>query len=106
MFQIIGAMAEFERSLIQERVRAGIRNARAKGKRLGRSVVGVDVNEVVRLRTLGLDRRRLHGDAKGQFLVLCSREKNAYALAFVALRDGFTAREQELRDAARCRIAD
>jgi DNA invertase Pin-like site-specific DNA recombinase len=34
MFQIIGAMAEFERALIQERVRAGIRNARAKGKRL------------------------------------------------------------------------
>ena len=36
MFQIIGAMAEFERALIQERVRAGLRNARAKGKRLGR----------------------------------------------------------------------
>ena len=31
MFQIIGAMAEFERSLIQERVRAGLRNAKAKG---------------------------------------------------------------------------
>jgi DNA invertase Pin-like site-specific DNA recombinase len=28
MFQIIGAMAEFERSLIQERVRAGLRNAK------------------------------------------------------------------------------
>jgi len=32
MFQIIGALAEFERSLIQERVRAGLRNARAKGR--------------------------------------------------------------------------
>src|SRR3989442_9188338 len=42
MFQIIGAMAEFERSLIQERVRAGLRNARAKGKRLGRPRVIVD----------------------------------------------------------------
>src|SRR5215472_620021 len=31
MFQIVGAMAEFERALIQERVRAGLRNARAKG---------------------------------------------------------------------------
>ena len=30
MFQIIGAMAEFERSLIQERVKAGMRNARAR----------------------------------------------------------------------------
>jgi len=36
MFQIIGAMAEFERSLIQERVRAGLRNADLKGKTLGR----------------------------------------------------------------------
>lgn len=36
MFQIIGAMAEFERALIQERVKAGMRNARAKGKRIGR----------------------------------------------------------------------
>jgi len=36
MTQMIGAFAEFERSLIQERVRAGLRNARAKGKRLGR----------------------------------------------------------------------
>jgi len=42
MFQIIAAMAEFERSLIQERVRAGLRNARAKGKRLGRPRVAVD----------------------------------------------------------------
>src|ERR1700746_2686389 len=36
MFQIIGAMAEFERALIQERVRAGMRNARAKGRPIGR----------------------------------------------------------------------
>ena len=36
MFQIIGAMTEFERSLIAERVKAGMRNARAKGQRLGR----------------------------------------------------------------------
>jgi DNA invertase Pin-like site-specific DNA recombinase len=31
MFQIIDAMAEFEPALIQERVKADIRNARAKG---------------------------------------------------------------------------
>src|SRR5215468_11192748 len=36
MFQIIGAMAEFERALIAERVKAGMRNARAKGRRIGR----------------------------------------------------------------------
>jgi DNA invertase Pin-like site-specific DNA recombinase len=36
MFQIIGAMAEFERSLIVERVKAGLRNAKSKGRQLGR----------------------------------------------------------------------
>src|SRR5215469_2558813 len=33
MFQIIGAMAEFERALIQERVKAGLRNARTNGRK-------------------------------------------------------------------------
>ncbi len=53
MFQIIGAMSEFERSLIQERVRAGIRNARAKGRRLGRPRVIVDASRVAALRARG-----------------------------------------------------
>lgn len=53
MFQIIGAMAEFERALIQERVRAGLRNARAKGKRLGRPPVVADVARIASLRSQG-----------------------------------------------------
>src|SRR5450755_4280004 len=54
MFQIIGAMAEFERSLIQERVRAGLRNARAKGKKFGRPRAQVDAAQVAALRGDGL----------------------------------------------------
>ncbi len=54
MFQIIGAMAEFERSLIQERVRAGLRNARSKGKRFGRPRVQVDPASIASLRRDGL----------------------------------------------------
>lgn len=54
MFQIIGAMAEFERSLIQERVKAGLRNARNKGKRLGRPLAVVNYSEIERLRASGL----------------------------------------------------
>src|SRR5271166_504777 len=57
MFQIIGAMAEFERSLIQERVRAGLRNARAKGKKFGRPRALVDAERVVRC--TGTDSRGL-----------------------------------------------
>ena len=53
MLQIIGAMAEFERSLIQERVRAGLRNARAKGKRLGRPKREIDTVRVLAMRNAG-----------------------------------------------------
>src|SRR5246500_5393773 len=35
-FQMIGAVAQFERSLIAERVKSGLANARARGKVLGR----------------------------------------------------------------------
>src|SRR5437870_64871 len=53
MFGIIAAMAEFERALIQERVKAGLRHARAKGKKLGRPRVTVDVDRVAALRRSG-----------------------------------------------------
>jgi DNA invertase Pin-like site-specific DNA recombinase len=59
MFQIIGAMAEFERALIQERVRAGLRNARSKGKKLGRPRVVVDAALLARLRAQGLSWRAI-----------------------------------------------
>jgi DNA invertase Pin-like site-specific DNA recombinase len=36
MFQMLGVFAEFERAIIQERVRAGLRRAKAEGKLLGR----------------------------------------------------------------------
>jgi DNA invertase Pin-like site-specific DNA recombinase len=42
MFHVIGAMAEFERALIQERVRAGLAIARSRGKTLGRPKVRRD----------------------------------------------------------------
>jgi DNA invertase Pin-like site-specific DNA recombinase len=52
MAQLLGAMAEFERSLIQERVRAGIRNARNKGRTLGRPRLEVDRAGISRLRAI------------------------------------------------------
>ena len=50
VFTVLGAVAELERSLIAERVRAGLRNAKAKGKKLGRPVREVDARRVGRLR--------------------------------------------------------
>ena len=64
VFTVLGAVAELERSLIVERVRAGMRNARAKGKRIGRppqtqlsieartAIAGCYANEKTSLRTL------------------------------------------------------
>lgn len=54
VFTVLGAVAELERSLIVERVRAGLRNARAKGKRLGRPRATVDAARIAALRAQGL----------------------------------------------------
>jgi DNA invertase Pin-like site-specific DNA recombinase len=53
VFTVLGAVAELERSLIAERVRAGLRNARAKGKKLGRPRIGVDASRIASLRARG-----------------------------------------------------
>jgi DNA invertase Pin-like site-specific DNA recombinase len=61
VFTVLGAVAELERSLIVERVRAGLRNARAKGKRLGRPSKVVDAAKVARLRGQGVTWRAIAG---------------------------------------------
>jgi DNA invertase Pin-like site-specific DNA recombinase len=50
LFGIFGAVAQFERDLIVERVRAGIAHARSLGKQIGRPRVQVDVGPILRLR--------------------------------------------------------
>jgi DNA invertase Pin-like site-specific DNA recombinase len=59
VFTVLGAVAELERSLIAERVRAGLRNARAKGRRIGRPRVAVDATRIAKLRGLGLSWPRI-----------------------------------------------
>jgi DNA invertase Pin-like site-specific DNA recombinase len=59
MFNIIGAMAEFERELIRERVKAGMKNAKVKGARIGRPRVKIDASQIARLRDSGASLRRI-----------------------------------------------
>ncbi len=59
MMQLLGAMAEFERALIQERVRAGLRNARSKGVRLGRPRIFVSESRIDALRGDGASWRTI-----------------------------------------------
>ncbi len=47
LFQMLGVFAEFERAMIRERVCAGLANARAKGRRLGRPRVSGAVERAI-----------------------------------------------------------
>jgi DNA invertase Pin-like site-specific DNA recombinase len=59
MFAVVGAMAEFERALIQERVKAGLRNAQAKGRQLGRPQRVVSSEAILQMQAEGLSLRRM-----------------------------------------------
>jgi DNA invertase Pin-like site-specific DNA recombinase len=59
VFVIIAAVAQLERDLICERVNAGIRNARANGKRLGRPRQYVDIDRVMEMRAAGMSLRKV-----------------------------------------------
>ena len=54
MFTVIGAMAQLERDIIRERVKAGVYLARLKGVRLGRPVASAKPDEVLDLKQQGL----------------------------------------------------
>jgi DNA invertase Pin-like site-specific DNA recombinase len=58
IFSILAALAAFERQLVTERVRAGLRRARAQGKPLGRRKVRDDAR-IKRLRSEGLSIRQI-----------------------------------------------
>ena len=64
MFTIIGAMAQLERDIIRERVKAGLDRARTRGVRLGRPVASAKPDEVLDLKQQGLSlpeiAKRLH----------------------------------------------
>jgi DNA invertase Pin-like site-specific DNA recombinase len=59
VFGIFASIAEFERELIRDRVRSGLKNARAKGKVLGRPRVAVDIARIAQLRAKGASWRKV-----------------------------------------------
>ncbi len=59
MFTMVSAMAEFERSLIRERVAAGLQRARERGVKLGRPRVGFDMVKALQLRSDGMSLRNI-----------------------------------------------
>lgn len=53
VFTVLGAVAELERSLIVERVKAGLRNAKANGRKLGRPPKDIDAATIAERRKQG-----------------------------------------------------
>ena len=60
MFQMMGVFAEFERAIIAERVRAGLRRAVSEGKTLGRPRLAADVEQRI---SAALKARKDTGDS-------------------------------------------
>jgi DNA invertase Pin-like site-specific DNA recombinase len=59
VFGVVASLAEFERALIVDRVRSGIRRAQAQGKQLGRPKAAVDLAQMHRLRLDGRSMREI-----------------------------------------------
>ena len=59
LLHILASVAEFERELIRERVRAGIKNARHRGKRLGRRRVVFDRSRALEMASAGSSIREI-----------------------------------------------
>jgi DNA invertase Pin-like site-specific DNA recombinase len=66
---MLGVFAEFERSIIQERVRAGLARARSEGKVLGRPRIAADIETAIRTTLAGgtgmIKAAKMHGVGVG-----------------------------------------
>lgn len=59
VFTMIGAIAEFERELIRERIKSGLNRTRSEGTKLGRPRLGFDVTKAIELRDSGLGYKQI-----------------------------------------------
>jgi len=97
VFTVLGAVAELERSLIVERVRAGLRNARAKGKKLGRPPLVPNPEVIGKMRSQGASWRvigRAIGVSPATALYTAARARKAclgIPASFPTVNDSFWA---------------
>ena len=72
MFGMCGIFAEFERSIIQQRVKAGLANAKAKGVRLGRKPLSKTTkSEIVAMRSTGMSMAKIANELGISAGVVC-----------------------------------
>jgi DNA invertase Pin-like site-specific DNA recombinase len=101
MLTIVGAISELERSLIVERVRAGMRRAKLEGRRIGRAPLDIDRQQVVADRRSGIwltQVAKRHGISRASVYRL-TREADASPRGTIA-QVSQTADSSELKTAA------
>ena len=76
VFTVLGAVAELERNLIVERVRAGLRHARSKGKHLGRPRKAIDPGGVRLMRATAHPGVPLHDNSAFQLELYSQRRRH------------------------------
>ncbi len=82
---IVSAMAELERCIIIERVRAGMRRAKLEGRRIGRQPLQVNLSVLLRDRERGLSLNQLakaHGISKASVCRVLKQEREAVSRGF------------------------
>jgi DNA invertase Pin-like site-specific DNA recombinase len=81
---MVGSIAELERSLIVERIKAGMRRARLEGQRLGRAPLNVDRHALVRDRLAGMsltDVAKKYGISRASVVRVVRDAKQSQAVA-------------------------
>ena|SRR6266545_974269 len=96
---IVSAIAELERSLIVERVRAGMRRAKLEGRQIGRARLDINREQVVEDRRSGMSLTAVakkHAISRASVCRLM-KEANANSHAAVLTSDGNLAAHSEVR---------
>jgi DNA invertase Pin-like site-specific DNA recombinase len=89
LLTIIGAIAELERSLIVERVKAGMRRAKLEGRRIGRTPLNINREEVVSDRRSGMSLTQVATKHRISRASVCRlvKESRASATRVIALEN-------------------
>jgi DNA invertase Pin-like site-specific DNA recombinase len=93
---IVGAIAELEKSLIVERVKAGMRRAKLEGRRIGRAPLNIDREQVVRDRRAGLSLTMVAKKHRISRASVCRMVREAEGLERVATLQGPNNRGSEV----------
>ena len=81
---MIGSIAEVERSILRERIKAGMRRAKMEGQRLGRAPLNVDREAIVRDRLSGMSLTKVakrHGVSRATVVRLVREAKQQEIVA-------------------------